>query len=60
MYLFIFRDGGGAEGEGKRESQADSTQRGAGCGVQSHNPEITSAETKSHMLNQVSHAGVPI
>ena len=69
MFLkFIFerdRDsmrGGGAEREGKRESQAGSTLLAESPvqGSNSQNREITSwAETKSQMLNRLSHPGAP-
>jgi len=46
---------GGAEGKGKRESQADSKPS-----LEPHDPEIlTRAEIKSWMLNQLSHPGAP-
>ena len=64
MYIFIFfkdlfiwervQAGGGAEGAGKRESQADppTTKGRAQSGAWAHDLELmTWAETKSQLLN---------
>ena len=53
--------GGGAEGKGEREFWADSAHSTQpDLGAWSHNPEIMIwAETKSQMLNQLSHPGTP-
>ena len=62
IYLFILRESERAWGgaEGVRESQADCSECRDQSGSQSHNPEImTCAETKSQMLNLLSHPRTP-